>query len=238
MPKVRACHPPAHKQANTRKVLECGGPPPLSGPRTLNPLQRPPGHAGTDAAALGQRALPGYGRESGMTKPLNPPTLHAPNAPRSTLLLGLGNEILRDDSIGLRLARAARERLADVDSIKVIETAEMGLSLLDFVAGVDQLVVLDAIQTRQAPPGFLHEFDGTQMTGLRGASPHFTGLGEVLALGRTLGLPMPCRVKILAVEVEDPFTVSTDLSPALSAAFPSLLDRVVATARLLVPHQP
>jgi hydrogenase maturation protease len=146
-----------------------------------------------------------------------------------TLILGLGNDILTDDAVGLRIAAALRERFADRKDIAVTETAEMGLSLLDFIAGFDTLVLVDAIQTQKAPPGFVHEIDGDELHTLPAISPHFLGVGETLALGRKLGLSVPRQVKIFAIEVQDPFTVSTQLTPALEAALPAIVEQIART---------
>jgi hydrogenase maturation protease len=144
------------------------------------------------------------------------------------LLLGLGNDILRDDAIGLRVVREVRCRLDGAARVEVRETEEMGLALLDFMAGYSDVVIVDAVQTRQAAPGFVHEVSGSDLKSLPATAPHFLGVGETLALGRTLGLAMPRRVEILAVEVEDPFTLGTQMTPALQAAFPQIVERVLA----------
>lgn len=156
------------------------------------------------------------------------PAVAAP-APR-VLLLGLGNDILTDDAIGLHIARQLRAELAGHPVIEARETTEMGLALLDFMTGYDAVLLVDAIQTGQAPPGFLHELEPAGLTQLTGRPPHFLGVDETLALGRALGLPMPRRVKILAVEVADPFTLGTTMTPALQAA---LSEAVRRTQRLL-----
>ncbi len=150
--------------------------------------------------------------------------------PANILVLGLGNDILSDDAIGLRVAQAVRARLAGQVGIEVRETTEMGLALLDEISGYDGLVLVDAVQTGRAAPGHLHEIDPGQLPGVGTTSPHFLGVGETLALGRALGLPMPRRVKIVAVEVADPFTLGTELTPAVAAAVEAAVARVVATA--------
>jgi len=45
---------------------------------------------------------------------------------------------------------------------------------------------------------------------------------------RELGLPMPARVTILAVEVADPLTLGTQMTPALAQALPAVLARARA----------
>ena len=143
-----------------------------------------------------------------------------------TLCLGLGNDILTDDAIGLRLARRLQTECVAWPETDVRETTEMGLALLDHIAGYDRVWIIDAIQTGRAAPGFLHDLDATSLKRLTGGSPHFLGVGETLALGRELGLPMPREVRILAVEIQDPFTLGTEMTPALEAALPGLVEQI------------
>ena len=157
----------------------------------------------------------------------------APRRKKRVLVLGLGNDILSDDAVGLNVAREIRQHLSDADGIEVQETSEMGLSLLDYIVGFDDLVLVDAVQTGQAPPGFLHELDDSQLKVLPIVSPHFLGVGEVVALGRQLGLRVPRQVKIFAVEVQDPFTVGVCMTPLLCQVLPSIALRVLAAARRL-----
>jgi hydrogenase maturation protease len=152
----------------------------------------------------------------------------APAVATTLLVLGLGNDILTDDAIGLHVARAVGRRCGGRPGVTVTETTEMGLALLDFMAGQDAMILVDSIQTGKAPPGTLHVFDGSEVKSLPGGSPHFLGVGETLALGRALGLRMPERVLVFAVEVQDPITLGVSMTPALRAALPSLGDRVTA----------
>ena len=144
------------------------------------------------------------------------------------LLLGLGNDILSDDAIGLHVVRELERELAGQPDIDVRETTEMGLALLDFMAGYSSVVIVDSIQTGKAPPGFLHDLDAAALAQLTGRTPHFLGVGETLALGRQLGLAMPGQVRIFAIEVEDPFTLGAALSPRMQELLPGLVSRIRA----------
>ena len=156
-----------------------------------------------------------------------------PGPAPQVLLLGLGNDILTDDAVGLYVVGELRAKLAGLPSIDIRETTEMGLALLDFITGYRAVVIVDSIQTGKAPPGFLHELDPTTLTQLSGRTPHFLGVSETLALGRQLKLPMPEQVKIFAIEVEDPFTLGTCLTPTLRSALPGVTERVAAALREL-----
>jgi hydrogenase maturation protease len=90
------------------------------------------------------------------------------------------------------------------------------------------LVVIDSVQTGRVPPGHLHEVDEAHINTLPGMSPHFLGVGEILTLGRLMGLPVPERVCLFAVEAEDSHTLGTDLSDSVALALPGVVDRVAA----------
>jgi len=144
------------------------------------------------------------------------------------LVLGLGNDILCDDGVGLQAARELERRLAGHPRVDVRETTEMGLSLLDHIIGYQDLVIVDSIQTKQVPPGHIFELEPAGLKVLPRKSPHFFGVGEILTLGRNLELTVPTRVKIFAIEVSDPFTITEQMTPVIQAALPGLVERVLA----------
>jgi hydrogenase maturation protease len=159
--------------------------------------------------------------------PAPTPAPEPPASPASRLLLlGLGNDILTDDAVGLHVVHELQRDLADHPSIDCRETTEMGLALLDFITGYRAVAIVDSIQTGKEAPGFLHELDAPALNQLTGRTPHFVGVSETLALGKHLGLAMPEQVRIFAIEVEDPFTLGTILTPALQAALPGIVARI------------
>ena len=148
--------------------------------------------------------------------------------PARVLVLGLGNDILTDDAVGLLVARTVAARLRDRPAITVRETTEMGLALLDEIAGFDALILVDAVQTGRAPSGHVHECDIADLPQVTATSPHFVGVGETLMIGRQLGLAMPAKVRVIAIEVADPFTLGTQPTAAVRPAVALAADRVMA----------
>lgn len=146
----------------------------------------------------------------------------------AVLVLGLGNDILTDDAVGLVAASQLRSRFTGHPDIAVIESQELGLGLLDQIVGHRDLVVIDSVQTGRVPAGHLHEVDEAHINTLPGMSPHFLGVGEILALGRLMGQPMPERVCLFAVEAEDSHTLGTELSDSVALALPGVVARVTA----------
>ena len=108
-----------------------------------------------------------------------------------TLILGLGNPILSDDSVGCRVAMALKDRLKEPD-VDILEASIAGLDFLDLLAGYDRVIIIDAIQTDKGVPGQIYRLEPEIFADTRHAgSPHDVNLATALELGKRLGLPLP-----------------------------------------------
>jgi hydrogenase maturation protease len=146
------------------------------------------------------------------------------------LVLGLGNDILGDDAVGLLAARRLRASLPA--SVDVQESAGAGLDLLDVLEGYGGALILDAIVTGAHPPGTVLEFSAADFREVVAPSPHFAGLPELLQMARQLAIPFPETISVLACEVADPYQIREGLSPPADAALPALVaraERIVAS---------
>ena len=140
-----------------------------------------------------------------------------------TLVLGLGNELLSDDGVGIKAARALREELQS--QVDVIECSESGLSLLDILEGYERVLLLDAILTGQHPPGTVLEFCMQDFPETIILSPHSAGIPELFQLAKRLGIHFPEKLYILAIEVENLFELGEVLTPAVEAALPEFISK-------------
>ena len=139
-------------------------------------------------------------------------------------VLCLGNDLLADDSLGIAFAEQFQQ-LAPAD-VEVVSTPESGFHLLDYVLNIQRLVVVDTVLTGAAPPGTIYAFYDHELQALPGASPHYVGLNETLALARQLGLKVADEVVFLAVEAYDCKTLGGEMHPAVAGAIPRLLTMV------------
>lgn len=144
-----------------------------------------------------------------------------------TLLLGMGNPILCDDAVGIRLAGAVAERLGPRPDLDVIEECCVGgLNLIEVIAGYDRVIVLDSIMTADGAPGTWYAFDARALREtLNLRNVHDANFATALELGRTMGtrLPTDDEIHVFAVEVADTATFSETMSEALETAFPELV---------------
>lgn len=142
------------------------------------------------------------------------------------LLLGLGNEFMADDAVGLHVVRAIQNRLPAGGPVTVRESPQMGFALLDELTGFAAALLIDAIHTGLASPGHVHVLDAAALRALPVTSPHFAGVGEMMALGRRLDLSLPAEVRVLAIETADPFTFATEMTPLMRQAFAQVVETV------------
>jgi len=142
------------------------------------------------------------------------------------LVLGLGNDLLTDDAVGILAARDLARELDGTPGVTVLESSLHGVALLDLFVGHDKAIVLDAIQTGRAPAGTITELDPRDLGCVMAPSPHFAGLPELLALARELDLEFPKAIVIYAVETEDQRTIGESPSEPVRRALPELVSRV------------
>ena len=150
------------------------------------------------------------------------------------LVLGLGNPLVTDDSVGLRVAAELKSRLADRPEVVVSEDYWGGLRLMERMAGLDRAIDIDAICTG-APPGTIHRLTPGSIPTQRSASTHDVNLATALALGRTAGLHLPRDEDILlvGVEAEDILSFGEQCTPAVAAAIGPAVEEVVRAVESL-----
>jgi hydrogenase maturation protease len=155
-----------------------------------------------------------------------------------TLLLGMGNPILRDDAVGIRLATEVAKRLGPVPDLDIVtDCSAGGLELLHFITGHERLVVFDSIKTRDGTPGTWYRFTAENMRPTMNlGNVHDTNFATALEVGRRLGMQLPPSdaIHIFAVEVLDNLTFDERMTPVLEEAFPRCAAAIFAEVRALL----
>jgi len=144
------------------------------------------------------------------------------------LVLGLGNELLKDDAVGLRVAERLQGTLPP--GVEVRSTSVFGLALLDELVGREKVLLIDSYIPEESSGAEIQEHNLEEVGAARAVCPHFVGLGEVREVMRELGFGFPAEVRILAIPVCDPTTFSTEMTPAVAAR----VEEATALARRIV----
>lgn len=135
-----------------------------------------------------------------------------------TLVLGLGNPILSDDSVGMKIAQVLQDIVHDAE-VTIIESSSSGLNLLQLLIDYDRAIIIDAIQTKRGQPGCIYHFEPSDLkTSERVTHCHSSGIADMIRLGKQLGLKLPQKIDIFAVEAADISTFSEELNPEVAKA--------------------
>ena len=151
-----------------------------------------------------------------------------------TIVVGLGNPILTDDGVGVKVAYEVEARLGSKipTNLTITEASVGGLRLMELLEGYDRAIIIDAIQTKNGHhPGTIYKMT---LDDLREISPtqhsssaHDTSLITALDAGIHLGMKLPADVTIFAVEVINVLDFSENPTPDVAQAIPKVTEMVL-----------
>ena len=148
----------------------------------------------------------------------------------NTLILGIGNPILTDDGVGIKIAGKIKEGIPELE---VVETSEAGIALLDFIVGYDKLIVIDSIKTEQGKPGKVYKLELEDLKPAKDfASSHGIDIATVVELGQRLGYRMPKYISLYAVEIGDNTTFGEKCTEEVEKRIPFITKQIIEKERL------
>ncbi len=144
----------------------------------------------------------------------------------STLVLGIGNLIMTDDGIGVRVVQRLAEEYSFPPEVEIIDGGTLGLDLLPLLEGLDRLLIIDAMETG-SPPGTIRRLSGEEIPIAFESrlSPHQVGLKDLLAVSRLMGNPLPDMV-LLGVQPAC-IELGMELTPPVEAQLDCLIGRAL-----------
>jgi len=150
-----------------------------------------------------------------------------------TLVLGVGNELYGDDGVGIYVVRKLKEELAaeknhlsGAGEVIFEECSLTGIAILDIIIGYDKLVIIDTIKKANPISGRIHSLEEHNLRNIPGPSPHYVSIPQTLAIGRKLGLRVPSKIKIVAVEAKNIYNLGEGLSQEMKKALPKIISQV------------
>lgn len=142
------------------------------------------------------------------------------------LVLGLGNILLQDEGIGVRVVEQLQRDYRIPDDVEVLDGGTAGMALYEHIIERQHLLVVDAVKTGR-PPGTLVTLSGEQVPAFfrNKVSPHQLALSDILAALKISGTQLP-ELTVVGIE---PLNLETglDLSTTVTEKIPALVDEVV-----------
>jgi len=141
------------------------------------------------------------------------------------LILGIGNILLRDEGVGVRVIEQM-QKMHLPDDVELVDGGTAGADLLDVLAERRKIIVIDAVQA-DCEPGTVLRFTADDLTrpdGI-GISLHEFGLGEALAMTKQLGCA-PEDVVVFGIKPRD-IRCGLELSEEIAASVPKVIELVL-----------
>ena len=143
-----------------------------------------------------------------------------------TLILGVGNYILSDDGLSVHVLERLQADHSIPEDIQMIDGGTCGLDLLQYLEGVSNLIIIDAIKTRDGIPGSIIRLNGDQVPAYLSLkiSPHDIGLPDLLATAKLRDL-YPEKIVVFGIQPAS-LELGVELSPEVASKVDELIELI------------
>jgi hydrogenase maturation protease len=152
--------------------------------------------------------------------------MRSDSAAPTVLVLGIGNTIMSDDGVGVKVVELLQTGYTFPDNVELLDGGTLGLDLLPKLEGISHLIMVDAVETGEKP-GTCVRLAGEQLPIVLETkiSPHQMGLKDLLAVARLLG-NIPEEMVLIGVQPGS-IEMGLQLTPEVELQVPSMRDRVL-----------
>jgi len=142
-----------------------------------------------------------------------------------TIVIGVGNPILKDDGIGIHVANQLKQ-LVNHPDITIDEAMTGGMNLLDLILGYNEAIIIDAVNIKNANDGEVKRFHLTDFSSVHSNNPHDVTLLEAIKLAEHLGEKrIPNEIIIIGIVLKKiPYVFGDQLSSKIAAAIPKAVE--------------
>jgi len=150
----------------------------------------------------------------------------------SLLVLGLGNVLCGDDGLGVAAVKEIHRRYNVPESAQVLDGGTLGLSLLAYFDGNQDVILVDAITTDQDAGTLVRLVGDDVAPAVRNSlSVHQIGVADLIDALRLIDV-YPRNLILLGL-VPETLDLWIEMSKPVEIMMPFLLDRIVEEARYL-----
>jgi len=146
-------------------------------------------------------------------------------SPKKIVVLGIGNELLSDEGIGVHVVRELKKMNILPTEIEVIEGGTEGFGLINIIIESDRLIIIDSLKGG-SKPGTIYKFnieEALNTPDLFKTSVHQIGILEVINLSGLIGKTP--ETTVIGVEPMD-VRAGMELSPEIKVKIPRIIELV------------
>ncbi len=143
-----------------------------------------------------------------------------------TLIIGVGNLLLSDEGVGIHVAQRLLREYQLPEEILVLDGGTLGLDLLYYLEGIENLLMIDAVLMNKEPGSLMRMVDEEVPSYMTfKMSPHHIGIPDMLFAAKLKGL-YPPNVVLWGVQPEI-VDIGLDLSESVAKQVDPLLDHIL-----------
>ncbi|MFL7867185.1 MAG: HyaD/HybD family hydrogenase maturation endopeptidase [Anaerolineales bacterium] len=148
-------------------------------------------------------------------------------SPVQTLILGVGNLLMSDEGVGVHVIQRLVADYRLPERVQVLDGGTLGMDLLYYLEGVENLLLVDAVQARKEP-GTLVRLEGEAVPAFMSIkiSPHQLGVPDMLAAAKLKGDCYPQRIVLWGVQPEL-MEIGLDLSPKVESQVEPIIEKIL-----------
>ncbi|MDG3084586.1 HyaD/HybD family hydrogenase maturation endopeptidase [Vibrio hannami] len=106
----------------------------------------------------------------------------------NVLILGVGNLLLSDESIGVHVVNHLEQKYQFPEGVELLDGGTAGMELLDYIASREHVIIIDAVLTGDAPGTVVDLYDDEVPALFNNkVSPHQLGLSDLLGALKLTG---------------------------------------------------
>ena len=142
-----------------------------------------------------------------------------------TIVLGVGNQILGDDGVGVHVANELKKHIQHSD-ITIDEAITGGMNLLDLILGYDKVIIIDAVKTETGDNGEVKRIPLNDFSTMHSCNPHDVSLIEAIKMAKKLGeTRIPKNIIVIGIMMKQiPCEFGEKLSKNIAKAVPKAVE--------------
>lgn len=156
------------------------------------------------------------------------------NELKDKLILGIGNDILTDDGIGPKIVQALKKDI-DRENITFMTAASGGLDILELIKDYQKVIIIDAIKTKDGIPGTIYYLTPANFREtLHISSFHDVSFLTALKVADKLDIHIPQEIDIIAIEIVEDLTFSSEFSKPIADKFESIYKEILESVTEMI----
>ena len=142
-----------------------------------------------------------------------------------TIVLGVGNQILGDDGVGIHVTNEIKKRVTD-PNITIDDAVTGGMNLLELLLGYEKAIIIDAVKTNKGETGEVKRIPLDNFSTMHSCNPHDVSLIEAIEVAKKMGEErIPKEIIIIGIMMKEiPCEFGEKLSNEIAAAVPKAVD--------------